>query len=515
MAFAGVAVAAAQEAPAPDESSHATIEARIWRSVPDPTLFWLSTRPEGGSWRTEQEPLDLSSLSRSGRFHLSDTITVAVPLPGVGRAYIKASLWQSVADRTQFWLSVRPEGGSWRTEQEPLDLSSLSPSGQYHRSNVVTVLVPLADVEPTPTPTPSPTPTPTPTPTPSPTPTPTPTPTPAPAPIPAPPPIVVAPPYVPPPVIALPVAPPPPASSQCVFDVATQERVINRAFLVLTPKSQGSAFYIGGGHFLTAAHVVDDNVAPIVLRNENHTVRATIVGFTPDDHPGDLAILSAEIPGLSPLEWRGSVSTGEEAALVGYPGGRPASGWRATVSRGSVTDVFTNSAGITELWISATTQSGYSGGPVVDACGVVLSVHTQGSVASRIGVGVAEPSLGQLVARIKAGEFTPPAPTTQGSLITILAFCTELPSEDFSRAECARRSSSLDLTGGRHWATWMLGAFDGSKTRYRFNGGTRLSKDDLFPALDALDIGCHEIEAYEEGVTTDWSDPYQFCITQK
>ena len=63
-------------------SRTANVEVRVWESTSDPTLNYISARPEGGSWRTLGTiPLLLTDgVSSSGRFRYGD-ITLAVPLP--------------------------------------------------------------------------------------------------------------------------------------------------------------------------------------------------------------------------------------------------------------------------------------------------------------------------------------------------------------------------------------------------------------------------------------------------
>lgn len=57
----------------------ATVEVRVWKRISDGELF-LSTRPPEGEWATHDAPLNLSQLSRSGRFQLSSIVTAAVPV---------------------------------------------------------------------------------------------------------------------------------------------------------------------------------------------------------------------------------------------------------------------------------------------------------------------------------------------------------------------------------------------------------------------------------------------------
>ena len=75
IAAGGGAFAAAQN------SRTVSVEVTVWRSVADPSLLYVSARPEGGRWRTRETPLDMSALSASGRFHQSDAVTVTVALP--------------------------------------------------------------------------------------------------------------------------------------------------------------------------------------------------------------------------------------------------------------------------------------------------------------------------------------------------------------------------------------------------------------------------------------------------
>ena len=80
--IAVIAVGGALGALATTVDTEANVEITVWQRVSDGELF-LSTRPEGGRWTTHQTPLDMSNLSRSGRFRQGSAITVTVPLPAV------------------------------------------------------------------------------------------------------------------------------------------------------------------------------------------------------------------------------------------------------------------------------------------------------------------------------------------------------------------------------------------------------------------------------------------------
>ncbi len=138
---AGGGVAKAQE---PDsQTTTAVIEVTVWRSVANPASLYVSTRPEGGSWRTEDAALDMTALSRSGSFHQSNAVRVDVPLGGGETATVDVTVWRSVANPARLYVSTRAEGGGWRTEDTALDMSALSRSGNFHRSNAVRVEVQL------------------------------------------------------------------------------------------------------------------------------------------------------------------------------------------------------------------------------------------------------------------------------------------------------------------------------------------------------------------------------------
>ena len=60
--------------------TNADVEVRVWQSVSSGALY-LSTRPADGTWTThDDEALDMSELSRSGNYRQSNYVTVAVPI---------------------------------------------------------------------------------------------------------------------------------------------------------------------------------------------------------------------------------------------------------------------------------------------------------------------------------------------------------------------------------------------------------------------------------------------------
>ena len=255
----------------------------MWRRVSNPSLLYVSTRPEGGSWRTLNTPLDMSQRSDSGRFHQSNAIVVQVRLDDGTTVGVEVTVWRRISNPSLLYVSTRPEGGSWRTLNTALDMSQRSDSGRFHQSNAVLVEVPLPDLpEPE-------------------------------------------------------LEPAPADRSECRIDETTAARVIDSTVQVITPSALGSAFYIGNSEFVTAGHVVDDSPSSITLRNANISLTASLVGFYPSES-GDVAILSASAPAMAALEWAGTLAPGASVAVVGYPEGM---GVNASITRGIVSRLFT------------------------------------------------------------------------------------------------------------------------------------------------------------------------------
>ncbi len=348
----------------PAEPAFATVEVRVWQRIANPLSIYISARPAGGDWDTLGTiplPLD-DGISSSGTFRYGD-ITVETPLAGTATVNVEVRVWQRINDALSIYISARPEGGDWGTLGTiplPLD-DGISSSGTF-RYGDITVEAPLAGIA-TPTPT-------------------TITPT---------------------------------DRSQCRIDESMAVSVIASTVKVETPTGTGSAFYIGNNEFVTAAHVIDDRPSWIRLRNERINVSATIIGYTAFED-GDLALLSASGAGLQALEWAGTIGAGAEVAVIGYPLGE---GLQASISRGIVSRVFTDSSGVSQLQTDAPANPGNSGGPMVDACGQVAGVvswkfvsDSQGNATEGLAFVVGEPTLSQKLQAIRSGQYTPPASAT-------------------------------------------------------------------------------------------------------
>ncbi len=95
----------AQELSAADIAS-AAIEVTVWRSTTNPSLLYLSTRPEGGRWVTWDRALDMSRTSASGHFHQSSAVRVEVPLADGAKAAVEVTVWRSTSNPSLLYLST-------------------------------------------------------------------------------------------------------------------------------------------------------------------------------------------------------------------------------------------------------------------------------------------------------------------------------------------------------------------------------------------------------------------------
>ena len=332
------------------QSASTSIEVRVWERADDPERNYVSARPSGGSWRT-LGTIPVKMDQRSGAFRFADiTLTTSA-----GRAHVR--VWERAANPERNFISARIEGGSWRDLGTiPIDLARISASGRFR----------YADITLSP---------------------------------PAPPPTA--------PVTA-------PRADQTPTTVCrwpdTATRVAASTVKIATPTGTGTAFYVGGNQWITAAHVVDDRPRSITLSNSRIRVSATLLGFHPT---ADVALLSAPANGVLPLGWAGTLPLATNIAAVGFPLGI---GNEASIARGIVSRLY-NERSVSWLQTDAAVNPGNSGGPLVDACGRVAAVVSwrydeshSGRSASGLAFGVSEPTLRNALTTLglRGYSITPP-----------------------------------------------------------------------------------------------------------
>ena len=171
----------------------------------------------------------------------------------------------------------------------------------------------------------------------------------------------------------------------------------------------GTAFHIGGGFYVTAAHVVADGYQ-FFLDGSQRTVtrvagnggleKATVVG---KDAASDIAVLKAA-PASVTLEWAvKDPSVGEVAYAIGNPFAIAPGSFSHGIISGSNRAIGTERGTLAGLLqIDTPVNPGNSGGPLLDATGAVIGVVSANIAQTNqnAGVGFAVPvSQAKLIAQ--------------------------------------------------------------------------------------------------------------------
>ncbi|MDE2934709.1 MAG: hypothetical protein OXS47_12700 [Chloroflexota bacterium] len=130
---------------APEGPDTVTISVAVWRRNVDPVgALAISTLAPGQRWQTSDWPLDMSDVSSSGRWSRSEITQVDVELANGSTVTIDVAVWERrVSPVGALAVSTRAPGSSWRTSDWPLDMSDVSSSGRWNRSEIVEVEVEL------------------------------------------------------------------------------------------------------------------------------------------------------------------------------------------------------------------------------------------------------------------------------------------------------------------------------------------------------------------------------------
>ena len=138
--------------------------------------------------------------------------------------------------------------------------------------------------------------------------------------------------------------------------------------------SAGSGAIISpNGYILTAAHVIEGASRIIVVVEESREFHASVVQA---DYEMDVAVLKISATNLTWLSLGNSdqVQYEQEIRVLGYPlPGHAGVGFAAV---GGKIQGFRTSHGIRLLQHDAPTEGGHSGGPVINAQGEIIAVHT-------------------------------------------------------------------------------------------------------------------------------------------
>ena len=156
-----------------------------------------------------------------------------------------------------------------------------------------------------------------------------------------------------------------------LFDVLAPSVVAIKTFDYRhRPIGQGSGFFVTtDGNVVTNHHVIDDAHSAVIVTHDGREIAATHVLSTSETM--DLAILRTNAMGVTPLK----VSTGRAPAVgaTAYAIGNPR-GLRNSLSQGLISGHRRTREGTRVLQTSASISPGSSGGPLLDAKGVVVGV---------------------------------------------------------------------------------------------------------------------------------------------
>jgi S1-C subfamily serine protease len=205
---------------------------------------------------------------------------------------------------------------------------------------------------------------------------------------------------------------PAPAGRQPLPDAATVRAAAARASgSVLKISSRGcggilsgSGFVAGPGLVMTNAHVVAGVDQPFVLDGGRRRAATTVV-FDPDV---DVAVL--RVDGLSPRALpllAGTVKPGAGGAVIGYPGGGPLDVEPAAVLarfEAIGRDIYSRRVIARQVYqLRSRIRPGNSGGPLVDADGMVLGVvFSRSSFRDDIGFALTTPEVAEHLRRAQA-----------------------------------------------------------------------------------------------------------------
>lgn len=158
------------------------------------------------------------------------------------------------------------------------------------------------------------------------------------------------------------------ATPECSRAFAAETAVASTV-KVLTPDGSGSAFHVGGGRYITNAHVVGFHTV-VDMQHGDDITTAEVVGVSPGL---DLAVLQSDLD-TPALTW-GSASEaglGASVLVVGFPAGL---GDEASVAAGTLSRFFTEE-GVGMIQTDASVSPGNSGGPLVGECAEILGIVT-------------------------------------------------------------------------------------------------------------------------------------------
>ena len=185
---------------------------------------------------------------------------------------------------------------------------------------------------------------------------------------------------------------------------------LDAVWQVVADSGHGTAFHIGDGEWITAAHVIG-LADEVVLLNGSNTQTATVVGT---DFDTDVAVVHASAEIASVVMAGEPPSVGDPVLAAGFPLYDATS---ASVTRGVVSRL-ERDPWLGELLLTDTAVNpGNSGGPLLDECGHVVGMVVEKIVSldvEGVGYAVSASELMSQLPRLRSGyrsAVTPIEPT--------------------------------------------------------------------------------------------------------
>jgi serine protease Do len=166
----------------------------------------------------------------------------------------------------------------------------------------------------------------------------------------------------------------------------------------LEARGIGTAFHIGGGYFVTSAHVIA-GARDVMLEDSNRTLEkpsptAKVAQVIGSDTLTDIAVLKIEAP-TSILEWASELpSIGSSVYAVGNPFGRAPGSFSSGIISGQERVFTAEDLTLVHLLQTDTAiNPGNSGGPLLNSQGQVVGINAAiiGGAGSSAGVGFVVP----------------------------------------------------------------------------------------------------------------------------
>lgn len=155
---------------------------------------------------------------------------------------------------------------------------------------------------------------------------------------------------------------------------------------IATKDGEGTGFFIHPeGVIVTNAHVVGDDIAPKIIFSDYSFATSRVIARYKDEDIAVLQIDKKEIPYLNLLP-DVTIEPQEEVFIVGYPMGTTVRGEPTTVRTQYIAERTFKDDPSTFIQLETGIDGGFSGSPVVNACGDVIGIATMSTNTSSMAI---------------------------------------------------------------------------------------------------------------------------------